>query len=765
MSPRESAAPVAAAAAATAQGGLLAKLMAAVRPEFRGDVLAFGPYDPVFGNRPCLVPDCPLTGRSHGLCVGHENRWRSQGRPDLEPFAASTDPRMRRRRALSACRVPGCHNGQHAGGLCRGHDHAWRRGGRPQPVDVWLATLPAWVHPDPPPLCLISYCQLWAEPDMPLCAPHRLSRKRSGPQDLEQFVRAHDDPPLPGYESIDLRALPARLRLEMQYSLQQRRDVGQNRIAPAAVQVVVSFLAGSEATSLLDKTLQEWTSTWDQHYGPRQGSYLRSLLISAHRDVEDLHLGSGWDVEYPRDVWRLASLGIGEGRPTLRFDRVTQPWLKDLAKRWLRWRLSSGLSTGSALGAVLAISRFSRFLTTSDLPVDSFAQVDRALLERFLAALHTELGGRQTQRETIGQLNTFLQAIRRHGWDQHLPANTVFLREDYPKRGQLMPRALAELVMTQLENADNLRRWDNPVWRLVTIILIRSGLRLKDALRLPADCIIRDRDGAPYLRYHNHKMKREALVPIDEQVEAEIAEQRQRVRDGWPQGSPLLFPAAKANRAGTKPVSIGGYRGALRSWLKRCDVRDEHGQPIHLTPHQWRHTFGTRLINKDVPQEVVRILLDHQSHAMTAHYARLSDTTVRRHWEQARKVDINGDTVTLDPGGQLAEAAWAKQRLGRATQALPNGYCGLPIQKTCPHANACLTCPMFITTAEFLPQHRQQHQQILHIITTAQAHNQTRVAQMNRDVADNLEKIINALEQGPPATSGGSRCVLTTPTG
>ncbi len=64
---------------------------------------------------------------------------------------------------------------------------------------------------------------------------------------------------------------------------------------------------------------------------------------------------------------------------------------------------------------------------------------------------------------------------------------------------------------------------------------------------------------------------------------------------------------------------------------------------------------------------------------MTGHYAQLHDTTVRRHWEAARKVDIHGRTVTLDPAGPLAEAAWAKQRLGRATQALPNGYCGLPV--------------------------------------------------------------------------------------
>ena len=64
------------------------------------------------------------------------------------------------------------------------------------------------------------------------------------------------------------------------------------------------------------------------------------------------------------------------------------------------------------------------------------------------------------------------------------------------------------------------------------------------------------------------------------------------------------------------------YRGMLNYWLTSCDVRDEHGQPAALTPHQWRHTFACRLINRDVPQEVIRILLDHQSTQMTAHYAK-----------------------------------------------------------------------------------------------------------------------------------------------
>ena len=133
------------------------------------------------------------------------------------------------------------------------------------------------------------------------------------------------------------------------------------------------------------------------------------------------------------------------------------------------------------------------------------------------------------------------------------------------------------------------------------------------------------------------------------------------------------------------------YRGLLNKWLDTCHVRDEHGGPVHLTPHQWRHTFACRLINRDVPQEVVRVLLDHSSTQMTAHYAKLTDQTVRRRWEQATRVNISGERVTIDPDGPLGQAQWAKTRYGIATQTLPNGYCGLPVQRQCPHANCVLT--------------------------------------------------------------------------
>jgi hypothetical protein len=71
-----------------------------------------------------------------------------------------------------------------------------------------------------------------------------------------------------------------------------------------------------------------------------------------------------------------------------------------------------------------------------------------------------------------------------------------------------------------------------------------------------------------------------------------------------------------------------------------------------------------------------------------------------------------------------------QHRLGLATQALPNGYCRLPVQQPCPHANAYLTCPVFITTPAFLDQHRQHREQTQLLLATATANGQLRLVEM-----------------------------------
>ncbi len=173
-------------------------------------------------------------------------------------------------------------------------------------------------------------------------------------------------------------------------------------------------------------------------------------------------------------------------------------------------------------------------------------------------------------------------------------------------------------------------------------------------------------------------MKREALVPVDDELFRLIGEQKQRVLQRFPAGALVLFPRQNGNLTGRRPISGRNYRGALYRWLEDCDIRDEHGQPVHLTPHQWRHTLGTVLINRDVPQHVVQKILDHYSPLMTAHYARLSDKTVRDSW--------------IGPARRVPRASPSRSVPTARSATLPGRSSSCPVPpRRCPTATA--SCP------------------------------------------------------------------------
>ena len=720
--------------------------MGVVRPEFRSSLLVFDADDPVFGGGACRIEPCRRPARGQGMCPGHLQRWVKQGRPDLAVFVAATDPGWQRQRPNARCRVDGCGYGSVRAGLCVLHGQQWQRAGRPD-LEGWRPDRPI-KQPAAGVTCRIEHCRLWPQATSSFCHAHRQTWNANGRPDIEEFAVGFSRDVVTEDELIRLDRLGPQLTLEIQYALQCRRDEHATKTFPTVVMQVVRFLAATGVTSLLDRSESDWRRQIGRP-APKDANQ-RALLVYARRKVEDLADAGGWEAEYPRDTWLLRRLGF-PGDQVLNLTDIPQQWLRDLVKRWVRWRLGTGLGLEAVRRGLLALTRFARFCDR--IGVVTLGGVDRDVLERYLADLKA-LPSAGQRGVHIGQLNNFLHAVRQHGWDTTLPATAVLFPDDHPKRVDRPPRALTEKVMAQVEHPDNLDRWDNPAHRLVTQILIGTGLRVSDALRLNHDCIALDGQSAPYLRYFNHKMKREALVPIDEHLHRVITDQQATVNETFGAAAPILLPRPTKNPDGTTPISSSTYRAALNRWLRDCDVRDERGRAVHLTPHQWRHTLGTRLINRDVPQEVVRRILDHDSPMMTAHYARLHDTTVRRHWEAARKVDIAGRTVVIDPDGPLADATWAKQRLGRATQALPNGFCGLPVQKSCPHANACLTCPMFLTTGEFLPHHHDQRRQTLQLITAAEANGHTRLVEMNRQVLGNLDRIITSLtdnEQVPDA--------------
>jgi hypothetical protein len=103
-----------------------------------------------------------------------------------------------------------------------------------------------------------------------------------------------------------------------------------------------------------------------------------------------------------------------------------------------------------------------------------------------------------------------------------------------------------------------------------------------------------------------------------------------------------------------------------------------------------------------------------------------------------------------------------KQNLSRAKMALPNGYAVCRCKSRAHTPTPCLTCPLFVTTAEFLPQHHQQLTATRALITRAESDGHIRLAEMNRAVETNLLTVVSTLEHNPSCrcdhTSSSGTC-------
>lgn len=717
-------------------------LVSLLRPEFAAAVILVDPSCPVTGGPICCAASCKRIAVHQGMCNRHYQRWSQDGRPDVTTWAASVTANTRWLQEPPTCAVASCRRGRCGHGLCHSHDARWQSANRPD-REAWIGSGGGPPLPEAP-TCQFPSCTLHAEGQAGLCQAHRSRWIRNGRPPLPQWI---EDCLLWGQDKFDLRGLPTPMRWEIAYAIQRRVEERRTKTRPESILRLLRALPRSGATSLLDRTPQEWATYLG--YSPERGHIERRFLLDAISYLTDLFEGVGWDSEYPRDVWLLRRLGYPGRDGQLCFEGIEARWLRELTKRWIRWRLSTGITLATVSGDVRAITLFAQsFPALARGP----QAITRELLEAYLAHLATAYPAPKTRTAYISAVAGLLRAARQHGWEPLLDAHVDLYREDYPRLQCGAPRALSEAVMAQLERPDNLAQFADPRGRLLARILMSTGLRVGDGCKLALDCLVRDVHGAPYLHYTNHKMRREAFVPIDTDLAAAITAHQQAVMAELPSAT-VLLPRPTRNPDGRHPFSTATFRGELRQWLHDCDVRDELGAPVRVTPHQWRHTYGTRLINRDVPQETVRRLLDHSSHQMTARYARLADTTIRQQWERARKVDINGAQLPPD-SGPLAEAVWMKNNLARAKMALPNGYCTLPLQQSCQYANACLTCPVFVTTTEFLPEHHRQLEATKTLIAHAQERGQDRVVEMNQRVEANLLAIITGLTLEQPCGNG-----------
>ena len=596
-------------------------------------------------------------------------------------------------------------------------------------------------------------------PGRRLCDAHWASligqqRYRKGRAvDVDQFVASLVDAERRQVPHYDYAALREPLRSEFRFAIQQRLDEKQHAVVYLAVASAARWAAGLGVISLLEREDGWWATERERRWGAgAAGLEQLSFVRYARARLSWLHDRTRRVDPFAGDVWVIDQLGIPGfeyQRPrTVSFSGFAPDWFRELVKRWARWRLQAGTMTpGSVATTVPQIKKFCEFLKDRGERLDRPENLTRGLLERYRAYI-TAAGYSPAYRTSVlVSLRVLLDDARFNGWERGLASTATYFRGELPRGPESLPRFIDEFVMGQIERPENIARITDLTIRTAVCVLIKTGLRSVDVSRLPFDPIVHDAAGAPVLIYYNHKLKREAALPVDDTLVAAIREQQAAVAARFPNGCRWLLPSSRGNPSGDMTLTVHTLRKRMHAWLAAGEVRDAHGRPVKVTPHQFRHTLATRMINNEIPVTVIRRLLDHSSTAMTDVYARISDETLKREFEKFNKrVNIHGELIPIDPAGLINEAAWMKERLARAKQTLPNGYCGLPLQQSCPHPNACLTCGHFLTTEEFLPIHRDQLAETERLIEQAKLEGSERKREMNENVRLNLVRIIEGLE-------------------
>lgn len=450
--------------------------------------------------------------------------------------------------------------------------------------------------------------------------------------------------------------------------------------------------------------------------------------------------------EYEKDIWDARKLGLfsnpSRSDYKLNFTKITQPWLQQATKKFIQYCLST-YSIGDCYNKISSLNSFSQFLEQhhSDLVA---SQINRSIIVEYLSYLASTKLTANVRARYISQLRAFLEMCSTEGWAD-VPEKRLIYSEDFPSAPKRQPRYIPEEVLRQLNHhLDELP----PVIKRMVLILQECGMRIGELCRMPFNCLMQDTHGDWFLRYYQYKMKKEHSIPISREVAAVIQEQQQLIAQEYSKDFPFLFPTSQSSKKNL-PMKQEIFAQALNKLVLEKEIRDANGCLWRFQSHQFRHTVGTRMINNGVPQHIIQRYLGHESPEMTARYAYIHDQTLKEEFFKfkGKVVDVMGRLVEPE-NIQVTntDLQWIKKNI--LAQALPNGSCALPVVAgACPHANACLTCTHFRTTAEFLGEHKKQLDQTQKIIETAKANGWQRQVEMNQKIKENLEHIIVALEE------------------
>jgi site-specific recombinase XerD len=339
-----------------------------------------------------------------------------------------------------------------------------------------------------------------------------------------------------------------------------------------------------------------------------------------------------------------------------------------------------------------------------------------------------------------------------------MPDRPLLLDSDRPKMPLNVPRYIPNGELAPLMEA--IRKLPCPYQRAALLIARWSGARRDEIARLSLSCLDSYPDGTPRLHIPAGKMKRERIVPLNEEAACAIQEVqaiRQRERDrGFRDTQTGVLTRYLFVRRGKRLSYDYLFSSALGEVCQTAGLVTPDNHPT-ITAHRFRHTVGTQLAERGARTRTIMAILGHSTASMSMVYAHISDKEVLHDYQ-----------AVPGPGASIAGPYAESLREGRLSQQdldwlqtnffkteLELGHClRLPQEGPC-ECDLYLSCAKFVTTPEYAPRLRRRRKRELELIEDGRSRGWQREVERHHCTVGRIEQLLADLDEpldGPEAT-------------
>ena len=251
----------------------------------------------------------------------------------------------------------------------------------------------------------------------------------------------------------------------------------------------------------------------------------------------------------------------------------------------------------------------------------NIADVSYSVIREYLLYIQQFNYSKTTTARKIASLRTFYRFLYRERVIETNPAIGVHS----PKRGKSLPEFLTE---TEIEQVLNNVKMDSPAGyrnRAILELLYATGMRISELSDLNFENLNLDENEIKVFG----KGSKERIVLVSERAKKFLETYIKTVRY-------LIFK--DENQSANSPVFINktGYRLQPQSVrLAIRDVVEKIELPKHVTPHVFRHSFATKLLENGADLRVVQELLGHSSISNTQIYTHVSAERLKHSYDSA----------------------------------------------------------------------------------------------------------------------------------